>query len=134
MKDEEGFVICSCYTRAQALEDGVLIDVSEVALQYRLMFPVAITQGVYSEISEMDDAMRNALEELVALGEAVKPIDPVHCVVQGLRIAIRLLRGPSDRVDFSIYLATGKVLDLYALVGPGDSGEPVITIMLPTED
>jgi len=25
-------------------------------------------------------------------------------------------------------------VDLYALIGPGDEGEPVITVMLPHED
>jgi hypothetical protein len=35
------------YTRAEALEDGVLIDISELAKEAGFKFPVAITCGIY---------------------------------------------------------------------------------------
>jgi len=34
------------YTRAQAIEDGVLVDVSELAREASFRYPVAVTQGV----------------------------------------------------------------------------------------
>jgi hypothetical protein len=46
-------------------------------------------------------------------------------------------KAKGDRVDFKVLFDQGnkKVMaDLYSLCGPGDEGEPVITIMLPGED
>ena len=37
------------YTRAQALEDGVLVDVSEMAKEAGVRFPVALTATVYGK-------------------------------------------------------------------------------------
>ena len=37
------------YTRAQALEDGVLVDVSEIAKEAGIKFPVALTAAVYGK-------------------------------------------------------------------------------------
>lgn len=45
------------YSRAQALEDGVLIDVSDTAREAGFKFPVAITQAVWDRYiipSELD--------------------------------------------------------------------------------
>lgn len=41
--------VISIYTRAQAIEDGVLVDVSELARVAGFKYPVAVTQGVWSE-------------------------------------------------------------------------------------
>ena len=35
------------YTRAQALADGALVDVSSVAAEYGILFPVAMTRASY---------------------------------------------------------------------------------------
>ena len=37
----------SIYTRAQAIEDGVLVDVSESAREAGFKFPVAVTRTVW---------------------------------------------------------------------------------------
>ena len=36
------------YTRAQALEDGVLVDASEIAREAGIGFPVALTRAVWA--------------------------------------------------------------------------------------
>src|SRR5947209_19701172 len=41
------------YTRAQALEDGVLVDVSEMAKEAGIKFPVALTSAVYGKYVEV---------------------------------------------------------------------------------
>ncbi len=38
------------YTRAQAIEDGVLIDVTNVAKDAGFVFPVAVTSRVFHEV------------------------------------------------------------------------------------
>jgi hypothetical protein len=53
-----------------------------------------------------------------------------------LRYEIRK-SGKGDRVDFKVIFDQGAekpLVDFYALCGPGDNMEPVITIMLPDED
>jgi hypothetical protein len=37
------------YTRAQAIEDGVLIDVSEKAREAGIIFPTAVTAAAWAE-------------------------------------------------------------------------------------
>jgi hypothetical protein len=45
-----------------------------------------------------------------------------------------------DRVDFAVHIRndneerTPPLVSLYALCGPGDDAEPVVTVMLPHED
>ena len=43
-----GEIICS-YTRAQAIKDGVLIDVSEAAKEAGFKIPVAMTDTVWDQ-------------------------------------------------------------------------------------
>lgn len=44
--------VISTYTRAQAIKDGVLIDISEWAKEYGFKFPVAVTTGVWGMIDD----------------------------------------------------------------------------------
>src|SRR5262245_25524940 len=39
--------IIHAYTRAQAIADGILVDVSELAKEAGLMYPVALTRAVF---------------------------------------------------------------------------------------
>jgi type I site-specific restriction endonuclease len=50
------------YTRAQAIKDGVLVDVSKLASEAGFKYPVAVTQGVRdsslpSEFQPMEEAV-----------------------------------------------------------------------------
>ena len=46
LQDVFGEVI-SAYTRAQAIEDGILVDVSETAREAGIRYPVALTRAVW---------------------------------------------------------------------------------------
>jgi len=46
------------YTRRQAIEDGVLVDVSKVAKEAGFKIPVAVTSAVWNEIVKPDEAIR----------------------------------------------------------------------------
>ena len=55
--------------------------------------------------------------------------------------AIRTATTPGDRLPFSLYRVPkdgrsteAQKVSLKLTVGPGDAGEPVVTIMLPSED
>ena len=125
----------STYTRAQAIEDGVLVDVSETATEAGITFPVAITQGLWTEWIEPSEFLRRQGQDV-----AGRLWDTVYM----LRLAAQ--RGGA-RIDYKvIYLAEAKrrlrdgtkvlskTVTLKALCGPGDDADPVITIMLPDED
>jgi hypothetical protein len=122
----------SSYSRAQAIEDGMLVDVSTLAREAGITFPVAMSAGSYA------DCVR---------WTRTGPKDPhqdetgrLWDVVFMLSMAIRRSK-PGNRVNFALYRipntgrgTTAKLVNLYAVCDGGDDGEPVITIMLPTED
>ena len=124
----EGEEIISKYTRAQAIEDGVLIDVSTVAKEAGFLFPVAVSAGVWARCIEVPPGVE-------CQDEAGRLWDVLHL----LRIAIHR-NASGDRVDFAIHVRNDNrerippLVQLWALCGPGEDAEPVITVMLPDED
>lgn len=122
------------YTRAQAIEDGVLVNLGmfvsdegvPVLELVGIRFPVAMTGTAYGlVIGEYDG-------ELLATAVVTKR---VIYLLATLKRAIMLHRGVDlTRIDFSCTSADLKPVQLKALCGPGDSAEPVITVMLPEED
>ena len=112
-----GEPIC-CYSRAQAIEDGVLVNVSERARRAGIRYPTACTAGVWSLI--------DCLPESCSAEESVR----LAAVLTAMLAAIRRggVRG-TDRVEFH---ALGAAL--WAQCGPGDTAEPVLTIMREGED
>ena len=108
------------YSRAQALEDGVLVDVSERARSHGIRYPTACTAGVLALIETIKDP-HPTLRHMQVLG-----LTDVLLVT--MLAAIRAACG-SDRVTFE---ALGAAL--WAQCGPGDTAAPVITIMMQDED
>lgn len=114
------------YTRGQAIADGVLVDITELAKEAGIKFPTAITAQAW--------------------GAAIEPPADCPCqsvegrawdVLQVLRFTARMA-GRASCIDFVVRVKqqTGISRDiaLKALAHPGDEWEPVITIMLPHED
>lgn len=118
--------IIDVYTRAQAIEDGVLVDVSETAKEAGIKFPVAVTRGVWVEVVEPD---------VIAKSHGESEQGRLWDVVWMLRVACKTHFG--SVINYQI-IATkdGRQhkVELKAVCGPGDTLEPVITIMLPNED
>lgn len=115
------------YTRQQAIEDGVLIDVSRTAREAGFKYPVAVTQAVWSEVIIPDEiACENGQSEEGRLWD----------VLWMCYLAARRSRAQSQ-IMFSVEVVRGnhrQTVKLKALCHPGDRGEPVVTIMLPDED
>lgn len=115
------------YTRAQALEDGVLVDVTETAREAGFRVPVALTQTAWADCvhwTEEDSA------RVVHQDESGRLWD----VLWMARLAAGAARG-GDRTSFKLHRVprdgnTGKPMPVTLLldIGPGDEGEPVITI------
>ena len=114
----------SVYSRAQAIADGFLVDVSSVAAEAGLCLPVALTRAVW-------DLCVTVPRGTTCQDQSGRLWD----VVWMLYLAIRRSRG--DRLTYSLLVRKGRRLykrTLSAVCGPGDEGEPVITVMLPEED
>ena len=122
-------VVIFSYTRAQAIADGVLIDATELAKQAGFRMPVAVTAGVWAECVAVPDGVAGQ-DETGRLWD----------VLSLLHFAIARQKGDGERVDFAVHVRNDNregdppLVHLYALCGPGDDAEPVITVMLPSED
>lgn len=110
------------YTRAQALADGFLVDLTSAARGKGFCIPVACTIGVWSECVGQGTVSPRAMFELRVL-----------LLLQACFRAARASRDGDDRITFTVETARGPV-ECWALCGPGDNAEPVITIMLQGED
>ena len=58
MKELFGDLIYA-YTRKQAIDDGVLVDVTETAREAGIRLPVALTAAVWHEYVVPDEALKN---------------------------------------------------------------------------
>jgi hypothetical protein len=116
------------YSRAQAIADGVLVDVTKTAGEVGIKYHTAVTEAVW--------------RKYVAVPEGVAGQDEqgrLWDILWMLRCAIVRDRGTeASRIDFQLLVRNDnrrpEKVTLKALCGPGDDAEPVITIMLPHED
>lgn len=120
-------VICG-YTRAQAIADGVLVDVSETAKEAGFKVHTAVTAGVWNRCVALTETARRAGND-----EHGRLWD----VLSMARFAA-LRAGDADLVLYEVMVVVDdpspELVQLKLHIGPGDMGEPVITIMLPGED
>lgn len=126
--------VISTYTRAQAIEDGVLIDAGSMAQEAGFKWPVAVTSAAWADCvawTEDDNRQQVYQDESGRLWDVLFMAS--HAIRtrsgSGDRLLFQLYRIPLDRRSTKAELTTLKLI-----VGPGDQGEPVITILLPHED
>jgi hypothetical protein len=120
--------LIQAYTRADAIRDGVLIDVSPVAREAGIRYPVALT--------------RAAWERCVAVPPGVVCQDEAGRLWDVLWLLACAVRGGAggQEVRFGVHVrndnrdGTPPLVRLKALCSPGDQGEPVVTVMMPDED
>lgn len=115
------------YTRAQALEDGVLVDVSATAVEVGIKFPVAVTRAVWDDVVEPDESAKKHCESVRGR---------LWDVLWMLRKAIAA-QGGGSTITYRVIATKGgrkHTIELKSVCGPGDTPEPVITVMLPNED
>ena len=128
---EFGDVVYS-YSRKQAIEDGVLVDVDQFIKTWDMdslfKFPVVMTSAVYEECMRWDDKDS-------AQSEPGRLWDILYMAYEASSQAA----SDQTRVDYQIsYVSRAdgnrKIANLSCHVGPGDNAEPVITIMFSRED
>ncbi len=109
--------IISWYGREEAVEDGVLVDVSDMAKIAGIRYPVAITKTIwekYINFPDKDERLWNLLWEF----------------------RIKALHNQTDQLSFNMsFEVNGKreLVIIWAVCSPGDLFEPVITIMTPED-
>jgi hypothetical protein len=116
------------HTHAQAIADGVLIDVSATAREAGFCFPVTFSRAVWERCVAVppgvicqDEAGR--LWDLLWLPRPA--IDRSNSGPEG-HFAVHVRNDNWER--------TQPLVKLKAVCGPGDHGEPVVTVLLPDED
>jgi hypothetical protein len=125
-KAPEAEPVLYAYTRQQAIADGVLVDVTKTAEEAGIRHPTALTAAVWADYVTVpaavpwQDESGRLWDILTAFRFAATQANseremPFAVVVQNDA------RGP-------------RRVSLKAVCGPGDRGEPVLTVMLPHED
>jgi hypothetical protein len=130
------------YTRAQAIEDGQLIDVSTTAREAGIVWPVALTSTAWADCVEWTDATE-ARKGYTGQSESGRLWDVcwmlsrvvLRAARQGLQASpahpmyVELLRTPREGRG-----VRPRLVHLKFIVGPDDTGRPCITVMMPGED
>jgi len=128
MANNEDWNLIYSYTRAQAIEDGVLIDVSEEAKGIGFKVHTVVTDNLFHGYVTPPAGLE---------GEGQSTMGRLHDLMVLALFAARAY-GAGDRVKFKVafLMAPGRkeTIEVIAHMGPGDSGEPVLTFMLPEDD
>ena len=132
--DGFGPVIFS-YSRAQAIADGVLVEVTAMARQAGFQWPVALTHAVWEDCvvgTQADSEAQGVHQDQD--GRLWDVLWMAFCAIRSTKtggndLLYQLYRLPRDGNASKTALTTLKLV-----VGPGDHGEPVITILQPDED
>ena len=128
----EGFTMTLTYTysRAQAIADGILVDVSEMAREAGIVYPTALTCAVWeryvrvpSHVPGQDEAGR--LWDILWMFRCAARAPRTDRECESIRQFGLFVRNEPGELES---------VSLKAICGPGDLGEPVLTIALSSED
>jgi hypothetical protein len=113
----------STYSRADAINDGVLVDVTSVAQEAGFRVPVALTATVHCRLFPTERDLQAGQSFRGRLWDVL--------------MVLKAKAGNANIVHFEVLLAElgeQKTLHFEAHIGPGDNMEPVITVMFSDED
>jgi len=117
------------YTRAQAVADGVQVDVTKTAQEAGIKYPMFLTRAVF-------EAYVAVPPDVTGQDEAGRLWD----IVWMLRFGILRSRPGCDRIPVAFYVRNdnraARLVKLIATCGALDidDAQPAITVMLPDED
>jgi hypothetical protein len=141
MKEIFGDVIYA-YTRAQAIEDGELIDVTGMARETGIQFPTAVTRAVWADYVAVPEELKGQQDQSGRLWDALWMLS---MAVRGGRITgdvgtFEVIFAKPDKGDWRSNekphsgSRTHRLVTLKTVCGPSDDGSPCLTIMRPEED
>ena len=117
------------YTRAQAVEDGMQVEVTKTGEEAGIRFPVFLTRAVFEQFVTVPPGVTGQ-------DEAGRLWD----IVWMLRFAIRKASDGETRLPFTLYVRNDnrspRLVKLIATCGALDidDPQPAITVMLSDED
>jgi len=112
------------YSRKQAIADGVLIDITDLAREADIKIPIAITSSLYNTYIKTTMPSQDETGRLWDL-ISIFVLSAMYCGDNTLFFF---------EVSFQMTETEYKTPRLKAVIGPGDTAEAVITIMLEDED
>lgn len=129
------------YTRAQAIEDGVLIDVSETAREAGIKFPTALTSAVWADYVAVPAELKGQQDEMGRLWDILWMFSMAvrSNRITGTTGAFQVIIAKPDKGDWrsneNVHNGsrTQRLVTLKAVCGPSDDGAPCVTIMKPEE-
>jgi hypothetical protein len=113
------------YTRQEAIDDGVLIDVSKLAKEAGYRYPVALTSALWADINDIPQSKdwqdsTGRLWDVLHMGQ-----DAIRRSKEGGTVLVySLIMHVGNRKNYTVKLVCGL----------GDDAEPVVTLMRPEED
>lgn len=129
--------IISRYTRADAIADGFLVDISETAREAGFVVPVAMTRAAWEDFVAWDQAV-DGKRKGTYQDEAGRLWDVVYMASRAAKSMAR--KGMSEAIFLMVRVPregrgrTPREVRVKLHSGPGDHGEQVITISLEKED
>lgn len=115
--------VISVYTREQAVDDGMLIDVTELAQEAGIKLPTVVGHELYYgyiDHNEDGQSTRGRLWDVLMM----------------FSFAVKLGRIQGSCGTYTVLFVTKgqrENVEIWAEVGPGTYGEPVLTLCLPCE-
>jgi len=140
---EEIFGECiACYTRKQAIEDGVLVDVSNVADEAGFKWPVAMTRTVYERYVEVPPELTGQQDIQGRLWDVVWMMwvnirtGKINGSYGEFTLLVRVPESAEWQTNETVHAEDPalRLVTLKSVSGPGDDGSPCITILMPFED
>jgi hypothetical protein len=119
------------YSRAQAIKDGVLVDVSEMAKEVGIKIPVAVTHRLWTEyITPSPEAIGQSID-----GRLWDVLFLLRTeITKGSLTPVSLPYILGYKCLFVMGSDGLQTVQLKAVLSHGDDHKPVLTIMLPDED
>ena len=116
------------YTRARAIADGVLVDVTETAKEAGFNHNTVVTQKLWADICNIPSKYDYESKE----GRSWDVLWMARCAAGKARGQSQLTFGLTLHTR-NLDPAYDQIIELFLDVGPGDHGEPVITIGYPED-
>lgn len=116
------------YTRADAIEDGTLVDVSETASEAGIRYPLALTRALWADVEDIPPSKKGVQDASGRLWD----------LLWMARHAAANVAHPEekDRIFFNLVMPVGRKKNYRAkmVLAPGDDGAPVLTVLREDED
>jgi hypothetical protein len=127
--DKEEFTIISLYTRDQAIADGFLVDVSDLAKEAGFKWPVAVTRAVWDDIvtptpqdQQQGQSEKGRLWDILSMARLAAMSNEDDREAMLFQVLV-LCDGKHQKVTLKLVLSFES-----------SDGGPCLTIMLPNED